>query len=154
MGRRLCNLPVGGREEDVAGIGHLMMETDPVDTAPAMVATVEAQVARLAGEDLQAVTEEVEAPQGVAQEGTRAALGAHRGTTTPFWTSCARWEKCSDSRQSTYDNVVTAIGRPGSRSIGASRRSRRMELRVCWMSSTLSRLRSQERIRRPGRSGP
>jgi len=128
MGRRLCHLPVEGREEDVAGIEHLMTEMGPVDTAPVMVVTVKAQVARQEGEDLQAVTEEVEAPQGVAQEGTRAALGAHRGTMTLFWKSCARWGKCSDSRQSTCDNVVMAIGRPGLRSIGASRRSRRMGL--------------------------
>ena len=128
MGRRLGHLQVEGREEDVAGIECLMTKVGPDGTAPVMEVTVTAQVARQEGEDLQAVTEEVEAPQGVAQEGTRAALGAHRGTMTPFWKSCARWEKCSDSRQSTYDNVVTAIGRPGSRSIEAFRRSWRTGL--------------------------
>ena len=122
MGRRLCHLPVRGREEDVAGIGHLMVETDPVDTSPAMEATVEAQVAHPVGKDLQAVTEEVEAPQGVVQEGTRVALGAHRGTTTLSWTSCARWEKCSGNKRSTSGSAETAIGRPVSRSTGTSRR--------------------------------
>ena len=154
MGRRLGRLPVEGQEEDVAGIERLMTKVDPDATSPVMEVTATAQVDRQEGEDLQAVAEEVEAPQGVAQEGTRAALGAHRGTMTLFWKSCARWGKCSDSRQSTCDNGVMAIGRPGSRSIGASRRSRRRELRICQMSSTLSRLRSQEGIRRPGRSGP
>ena len=128
MGRRLGHLPVEGREEDVAGIECLMTKVGPDGTAPVMEVTVTAQVARQEGEDLQAVAKQVEAQQGVAQEGTRAARGAHRGTMTLFWKSCARWGKCSDSRQSTCDNVVTAIGRPGSRSIGASRRSRRMGL--------------------------
>ena len=128
MGRRLGHLPVEGREEDVAGIECLMTKVGPDGTAPVMEVTVTAQVARQEGEDLQAVAKEVEAPQGVAQEGTRAAGGAHRGTMIPFLKFCAQWEKCSDSRQSTCDSVVMAIGRPGSRFIEAFRRSRRTGL--------------------------
>ena len=128
MGRRLGHLPVEGQEEDVAGIERLMTKVGPDGTSPVMEVTVTAQVARQEGEDLQAVAKEVEAPQGVAQEGTRVARGAHRGTMIPFWKFCAQWEKCSDSRQSTCDSVVMAIGRPGSRFIEAFRRSRRTGL--------------------------
>ena len=93
MGRHLGRLPVEGREEDVAGIERLMTKVDPDGTSPVMEVTVTVQVDRQEEEDLQAVAEEVEAPKGVAQEGTRVARGAHRGTMIPFWRFCAQWEK-------------------------------------------------------------
>ena len=144
--RRLRRRKVGVVEGD-GGTRRLVEEVILMMTAPLMGEVQRAEV------DPRAVAEEAEALQGADQEEARVALDVQWDLMILSWTSCAQWEKCRGSKRNTSGSAETAIGKPGLRSSGTSRRSRPKGLRICWTSSTLSRLHSLGRIRRPGKSG-